>query len=127
MDRTAVAEWLNKYVSAWKSYDPEDIGSLFSEDALYYYGPYQEPVRGRDAIVANWLDVEGRDAPGTYDANYTPVAVEGNVAVANGRSLYFLEDRTTVRTEYDNIFMIQFDDTGRCIEFREWYMEKPHK
>jgi hypothetical protein len=24
--------------------------------------------------------------------------------------------------EYDNVFLIEFDDRGRCRSFREWYM-----
>jgi hypothetical protein len=123
ISREEVADWLNMYVAAWKSYDPQEIGELFSEDARYYYSPYADPVRGRDAIVANWL--ENRDTPGTYKAQYEPVAVEGNLAVANGRSTYFEEDGTTFSTEYDNIFLIRFDEDGRCTEFREWYIEKP--
>jgi hypothetical protein len=116
------AAWLDNYVAAWKSYDPRAIGDLFSENAEYLYGPYGEPVRGREAIVANWL--EYRDKPNTYEAHYSPVAVEGNVAVANGRSRYTHEDGS-FRTEYDNIFVIHFDDEGRCTRFCEWFMEKP--
>jgi hypothetical protein len=121
--REEAAAWLDRYVEAWKSYDPQAIGDLFSEDAEYYYGPYSEPVRGREAIVASWL--QDPDKPGTYDAHYEPVAVEGNVAVSNGRSRYFKDDGKTFRTEYDNIYIMRFDNEGRCAEFREWYMEKP--
>ena len=48
--------WLDKYVEAWRTYDSAQIGDLFSEDALYLYSPWDEdnPVRGREAIVAEW-------------------------------------------------------------------------
>ena len=118
----SVSQWLDDYVSAWKRYDPQAIGRLFSPDALYYYGPYHEPVRGRDAIVANWLD--NRDEPDTYDASYRPVAINGALAVANGRSLYFEKGTRNVHREFDNIFLIRFNDSGECTEFREWFMEK---
>ena len=36
-----------------------------------------------------------------------------------------LTDRTQVRTEYDNVFMIRFDDAGRATDFTEWFIEKP--
>lgn len=121
IDRQHVQKWLDDYVVAWKSYDPAAIGALFSEDAGYRYNPYDEPVRGRDAIVANWL--EDRDAPNTYSAQYQPVAVEGNTAVAQGRSLYFEADGKTVLREFDNIFVLGFDDEGRCEDFCEWYMQ----
>jgi hypothetical protein len=121
--RETVTNWLDRYVRAWKSYDPAAIGDLFNQDAEYSYGPYQEPVRGRDAIVASWL--EGRDAEGTYDATYAPLAVEGDVAVSNGRSTYYNADHSSVVTQYDNIFVLRFDNDGRCAKFQEWFMEKP--
>ncbi|MFL5733141.1 MAG: nuclear transport factor 2 family protein [Chloroflexia bacterium] len=122
--RESVSDWLNRYVDAWKSYDPQAIGDLFSENAEYYYGPYHgEPLRGRDAIVVNWLD--NKDAPGTYEASYSPIAVEGDVGVSNGRSTYYNSDRSEMVTQYDNIFVMRFDKDGRCSEFREWFMEKP--
>jgi hypothetical protein len=123
MDHAAVQRWLDQYVQAWKTYDPQLIGDLFSETAAYYFGPYHKPVTGRDAIVANWL--ENRDAPGTYQAQYRPLVVEGNTAVVNGRSTYFKPDGKTFLREFDNIFLLRFDDDGRCTEFVEWFMEKP--
>ncbi len=123
LDRAKVTAWLDAYVRAWKTYDQQAIGDLFNEDAVYAYAPYSEPIRGRTAIVASWL--EQPDAPGTYDGHYEPIALEGNRAVANGRSRYFEQDGTTLRAEWDNIFVMSFDDEGRCMEFREWYMECP--
>jgi hypothetical protein len=122
MNHESVQAWLDRYVEAWRTYDPSKIGDLFAEDALYIYNPFDEddPVRGREAIVANWL--EERDAPDSWRARYAPVAVEGNAAVARGRTQYFLKDGTLAR-EFANVFIMQFDDAGRCLRFTEWYME----
>lgn len=120
IDHDSVAEWLNAYVDAWKTYDPQAIGNLFAEDATYAYSPFEEnPIRGRDAIVAAWLD--NRDEPGTFDAHYKPIAVDGNVAVANGRSRYFEADGT--EKVFDNIFVLRFNNEGQCVEFCDWYMK----
>jgi nuclear transport factor 2 (NTF2) superfamily protein len=119
----AVNIWLSNYVAAWKSYDPEAIGALFSEDARYYFSPYSEPLEGREAIVADWL--KNPDKAGTYTAEYKLIATNGNLVVTNGRSTYFEDDGKTVRREYDNIFVIEFDEMGRCNFFKEWYMKKP--
>lgn len=124
MDHVGAQRWLDAYRKAWLTYDEAAIGALFAEDALYYYHPYDEPTRGRKAIIASWLAPESRDAPGTYDSQYEPVAIEGDLVVANGRSRYFEPDGVTLRTEFDNIFVIQFDDAGHCRVFREWYMER---
>ncbi len=121
IDHRSVAQWLQDYVSAWKSYDSQAIAALFNEHATYRYNPYDEPLRGRDAIVANWL--ENRDVPNTYSAEYKPVAVDGDTAVANGRTLYYEADGKTFKRQYDNIFVLRFDGEGRCTEFCEWFMQ----
>jgi uncharacterized protein (TIGR02246 family) len=122
VDRSTVQAWLDGYVRAWESNDSEAIAALFTEDATYSYGPFREDVNGRDAIVASWF--EDPDEPGSWSAEYHPVAVEGDTAIANGRSRYFQPDGSP-RTEYDNIFLIRFAQDGRCAEFREWFVERP--
>jgi uncharacterized protein (TIGR02246 family) len=122
VDEQAVAAWLDGYSHAWGTYDPEEIAALFSADAVYYDEPYSEPVRGRDAIVASWL--EDRDEAGTYEGSYHPVLVCGDQAVARGTSRYF-NTNGSVEREYDNLFLLRFDADGRCAEYREWYMRRP--
>ena len=130
-DRAAVDRWLADYIAAWKSYDREAIAALFAEDIEYRYHPYDEPISGRDAVVASWLgesEAEGvseRDEPGTYDAEYRAVAVDGDVAVAVGASTYLSAPGGDVTTVYDNCYVIRFDAEGRCAEFTEWFMERP--
>jgi hypothetical protein len=124
LTRETVAAWLRAYVRAWETYDPDTVADLFAEEATYAYHPFDEPIRGRLAIVASWL--EGKDPTGTYEARYEPVAIDGNVAVAHGQSRYFKDaSKVELVREYDNIFLIEFDDHGRCRSFREWYMRPP--
>jgi hypothetical protein len=121
MNKDQVADWLQKYVAAWKSYERSEIADLFSDDATYRYRPYDDPVRGRDAIVESWL--EGPDASGTYEAQYQPLAVDGDVAVAVGQSTYNRPDGSLDKI-YDNCFVMRFDGEGRCKDFTEWFMER---
>jgi hypothetical protein len=51
MDEQAVADWLDGYVRAWGSYDPREIGALFSEDAVYAYNPFDDPVRYHESLT----------------------------------------------------------------------------
>ena len=123
MTRDEVARWLDRYIEAWRSYDREQIGDLFTEDVEYRYYPYDEPQRGRDAVVESWF--EGQDDPGTFEAEYRPVAVEGQSAVAVGRSSYRDEPEGEIKRVYYNCFVMRFDDDGRCREFTEWFMRRP--
>jgi SnoaL-like domain len=122
MNRKDLQAWLDKYVQAWRTYEPEQIRELFSEDALYFYSPWDEdrPLRGREAIVADWL--KAPDKAGSWEAHYVPVAVEDNVAVAQGRTVYRNPDGSFGR-QFDNIFVIHFDEAGRCTRFTEWFMQ----
>ena len=122
MDERAVAAWLDGYSHAWGTYDPAEIGALFSEDAVYFFEPFDDPARGRDAIVAAWL--EARDEAGTYEGSYRPLLVASDQAVARGSSRYF-NTNGSVRAEFENPFLLRFAAGGRCTEFREWYMKKP--
>jgi ketosteroid isomerase-like protein len=117
VDRSDVASWLDRYISAWESGDRSEIGDLFAADAIYRYHPYDDPVRGRDAIVESWF--EEPDEPGSFEASYEPYAIEGDRAVAVGTSTYASGD------VYDNVFTLRFDDDGRCSEFTEWFMKRP--
>lgn len=122
--RAAVATWLDRYLQAWRTYDPAAIGELFSEDAAYAYHPWDEPVRGREAIVAGWL--KDQDAPSSWEAHYEPLAVDDDVAVVTGRTRYTRPDGS-VDKEFYNSFALRFDGEGRCREFTEWFMERRAK
>jgi ketosteroid isomerase-like protein len=131
VDHAGAQAWLDSYVAAWLSYDADDIKALFAEDIAYRYHPYEEPIVGREAVVASWLgesDADGastRDEPGTYAARYAPIAVDDDVVVATGTSRYSERpDGPIVRT-YDNCFVMRFDDEGRCREFTEYYIRRP--
>ena len=130
MTKEDVDRWLADYVEAWKTYDPERIAALFSEDIAYRYHPYDDAIEGRDEVVKAWRE-EGdhpeagtRDEPGTFEAAYRAVAVDGDVAVATGISSYRDSPDGPVARVYDNCFVMQFDSEGRCREFTEWFMKR---
>lgn len=89
MDRQAVVDWLTRYVAAWKSYDPQQIGALFSENATYAYNPFDAPLQGQQAMIESWLSPKRKDEPNTYDADYQGLVVEGQTAITNGRTFYY--------------------------------------
>jgi SnoaL-like domain len=105
--------WLDGYVEAWRSDDPAVIAALFSDDALYRYDPFRDPIVGGAAIAADWL--QSSDAPGSWEAEYRPYAVDGNRAVAVG------ETRYTSGEHFANVFVLEFADDGRCSSFTEWF------
>ncbi len=111
-----VQAWLDSYLEAWRSNDRERIEKLFTADARYAYAPWGRPVTGAERIADDWL--RDPDEPGTWEADYRPITVAGNVAVASGETRY--ADGGT----FANVFVMRFED-GRCAEFTEWFMEHP--
>jgi hypothetical protein len=122
MTHEEVQAWLDAYVAAWQSYDEAAIGALFADDATYAYHPWDTGdtlLRGRDAIVADWL--RERDAPGSWQAEYRPLLVEADRAVATGVTRY------SDGEVFDNLWVLRFDGTNRCAEFVEWFMRRPER
>jgi ketosteroid isomerase-like protein len=122
MNRTDVQTWLDRYVEAWRANEAGPIEALFTDDAVYSYRPWdsdEHTMRGRDAIVASWL--EEPDAPEAWDAHYEPFAVDGDRAVAVGWSRYAPTGDDPERA-YHNAYLLRFAPDGRCAEFHEFYM-----
>jgi hypothetical protein len=125
-----VQAWLDRYSRAWESYDPAEIGALFSDDAVYRWHAFDEdPAVGRDAIVQGWVSPNGdqssRDAAGTYRGEYQPYILEGNRAVAIGTSTYWTDaSRSKVDRVYYNCWLLEFGPDGTCRSFTEYYNKK---
>jgi len=124
LDREHVQAWLDAYLAAWKSYDREQIAALYADDVTCRYHPYDEPIVGREAVVESWFGVgegaPGQDEEGTYDGAYIVAAIEGDLAVVTGTSVY-----TDPAVVYENCWLIRFDDKVRCVDFVEWFMKRP--
>ncbi len=115
METQDVQRWVEGYIRAWESNDPGDIGGLFADDARYFTTPYREPWRGRDAIVAGWID--NKDEPGDYIFRFEVLAVAGDLAFVQGWTHYKEPPK-----HYHNLWVIRFAPDGRCAEFTEWWM-----
>ena len=122
LDRDQVQGWLDRYIAAWRANEAEPIRALFTDDVRYRYQPYGEghPI-GLDALVENWL--ENPDPPDSWEAEYEPYAVDGDVAVATGWSRYLATGSAPERT-YRNVFLMRFAPDGRCAEFTDVYMRE---
>ena len=62
MTREQVAGWVAAYERAWRAPGTGALAGIFTPDATYRQGPYDEPVTGLPAIGGMW-EAE-RDGPG---------------------------------------------------------------
>lgn len=114
----AAHEWMGRYLRAWETNEPDDIRSLFTEDAEYRDGPSTPPWVGHDAILAGWLGQ--KDDPGTWSFDYELTAVDRDVAVIRGRTGY--PTSTEKSRHYDNLMVIRLEPDGRASSFTDWWV-----
>jgi hypothetical protein len=112
-----VQAWVDAYVAAWHTYERAAIVALFTDDVSYRYLPFDEPLRGADAVADSWL--ADRDEPGSWEAEYAPALISGREAIVTG------ETRYTDGEVFSNLWQLEFASDGRCARFVEWYLRHP--
>ncbi len=108
--------WMDRYVLAWSTNDPEHVAALFTEDAVYDPQTAGGEWEGIADIVANWLEID--DDEENWDFEWAPLVETDDVAVITGRTRYF-----DPPTSYRNLWVIRWRD-DRCYDFTEWYIEE---
>lgn len=109
-------EWMQRYIQAWTSNDPQQITELFTEDAEYLTDPFGEPWRGHDGIVAGWL--AAADTADSFTFDWSPLVVTPEMSIIQGVTRY------TVGVVYSNLWIIRFAPDGRARTFTEWWMDQ---
>ncbi len=116
----AVSEWVEGYLEACRTYEPDAILALFTQDARYSTSPFDPPVLGHEAIVDYWLE----DPPEPFTCDWSIVAADNEVAVVDARYQY-LDAAGDVDRVYADIWFVSLDPDGRCRDFREHFMLWP--
>lgn len=113
---TTTQNWLEGYLTAWRTKDAVDVRAIFAPDAEYWFHPYDaEPVRGIDAIVEAWMSPELTEA--VPDLR---VLVEGDdIGIIRGTVDY------PGHASYVNLWEVHFAADGRARRFVEWYLRVP--
>ena len=115
MDTEDVAHWVAGYERAWRNQGDEALAGLFTADAVYSPGPYEEPVVGLPAIGIMWeRHRSGPDEDFTMTSEV--VAIDGDTAVERVEVHY---GRPTME-EFRNLWVMRFTVDGRCRGFEEW-------
>jgi hypothetical protein len=122
MERREAAErWLERYGRAWEGRSGAEAAALFTADGVYEWGPFEEPLRGRDAIRSRWDAAVGAQRDVRFEA--TLLGLLGDQAVAHWRCEFGLVG-VPGSIELDGVFLITLDDAGLCTEFREWWNQR---
>jgi hypothetical protein len=111
-----IQSWLESYLRAWKSNSPREIAKLFTEDAYYSTGPFDEPWIGQEAIIDGWVGLG--DQPTDWTFEYEVLAADSDLGVLQGTTVY------KSAGTFSNIWLMRFAKDGRCKDFREWFVRK---
>jgi hypothetical protein len=115
MTRNQVTSWIAGYEQAWRAPGIAALDALFTPDATYRQGPYENLVTGLPAIGAMWeAEREGPDEE--FRMAGEVIAVDGQAAVARVEVWY----GNPVHQEYLDLWVMRFAADGRCVSFEEW-------
>ncbi len=120
----ALNVWLDAYGRAWENQDPDAAAALFTEDGIYVWGPFAEPITGQPAIRRAWeTATQGNQAGITF--GYEPLAIteDGRYLARWWASMASVQTGQSVKME--GIFLITLTESGQCRVFREWWNEDP--
>ena len=124
MNESTLMSWLDAYVEAWESQNAAAAAELFTETGSYAWGPFAEPIRGREAIRRAW-EVAVQQNQEDIQVGYEILAItnDGRGIARCWSSVIAVPTRTRVRTE--GIFLVTLTEEKLCSEFREWWNEDP--
>lgn len=118
LDLAAFERWLAGYGEAWETRDAIAVVHLFSEDALYHWTPFDDPKRGHAGIAEAWR--QATSCQEDVHFTFTVWSLQGMTGVAHWHTTF--RRRSTGReVEIDGVLSAEFDPSGRCAVFREWW------
>lgn len=116
IDRKTAGSWVEQLGRNWSTGDPDAIGKLFTETVVYRTSPFEEPLLGRDLVVAHW-----REELASLDrvvVDFADLLVDGDrVAV----EWWAVATRDRVSTTDSGALVLEF--TGNlCSRLHEYWM-----
>jgi uncharacterized protein (TIGR02246 family) len=121
MNRDAFGSWLDALGRAWEAKDGRAFVQLFADEATYQVTPFEEPLRGRTAILEYMAE-----ATRTQDQiffEYEVLGFDEDRGIAHWQ-VEFISVPSQTRVELDGTFVVYFDAGRRCTVFREWWHQR---
>jgi ketosteroid isomerase-like protein len=118
MDTTAAARaWVEGWTAGWENADPDRIGALYAEDAVYRSHPFREPERSaRDYALRAFDDEE------LVECRFGEPIVHGNRAAVEYWAVLSADgDEETLA----GIAVLRFGEDGRVVEQRDYWSMEP--
>lgn len=115
MNHDALRDWMAAYERLWRTAGTDGLAELFADPVVYSMAPYEEPVRGLEALAEMW-ERERHSADEDFQMGWEPVALEDDTAVVRVDVSY----GPPRDQEYRDLWVLRFDADGRCRSYEEW-------
>jgi hypothetical protein len=113
-----LTQWLDAYGKAWEERDPAAASQLFTEDAVYQWGPFDRKLRGRVMIREAWAEAVETQQNIAFGYEVLTATARGGIVrwwVTNDAP------EQNLREKAEGIFRLGFDDSGLCTSLEEWW------
>jgi ketosteroid isomerase-like protein len=109
---------LEGYKRAWEQRDPDRLVELFAPDAEYRRDPFDEPMRGHNAIRAYWNEIAATQVHVEFDAER--IWLVERTVLASWHAAYTRQaDAQRVRVR--GFMTLELDDQGKVSRYRGWW------
>jgi ketosteroid isomerase-like protein len=116
-----LTEWLDAYGKAWEERDADQAAALFTEDAVYQWGPFGRKLRGQVMIREAWAEaVEDQQ---NIEFGYEVLTATARGGIARWWCAADIASRQMRETD-EGIFRLAFDESGLCTSLEEWFNSK---
>jgi|SRR3990167_6906267 len=116
VNREIVDKWMSELKSAWEAKDVEKALSLFEHTKRYFERPFRL-AKSIDEIRTYWQDILEIE---NIRLEYSIISVVNDLAVIHWEN-WFKNPKTLEECHLDGVFILNFDVSGNCREFRQWW------
>jgi ketosteroid isomerase-like protein len=116
IDYATAGDLLERYGTAWETFDGDAWVDLFTEDAEYIVDPFEDAIVGHNPIRAYLLAAsrEQRQVEFTVERHW----VSGTTVLASWRAM-FIREGTNERVRIAGFLTMELTD-GRISRLRQW-------
>lgn len=119
MDHVTFTHWMDSIGHAWVTRDPRLAADLFTEDAVYHENPFDEPLRGREAIYQYWAKLPQEQEQ--IEFSYKVLEVTPITGIASWTAT-FARLPSGIRSKLEGVLIATFaEGSNRAYDFREWW------
>jgi ketosteroid isomerase-like protein len=111
--------WLEVYGRAWEQRDLDSFVGCFAEDAVYHWGPYEEPLHGHKEIRVRTEQAVSQQDDVRFGHEPLAITPDGRGVARWWVSMHVPSEGTI--EEDEGIFLVTLGPDGHCTHVREWW------